>query len=179
MGDKKRAKEILVEIIRQCGGDFIEGKTKLFKAFYFAHLYYAKKNSDFLSSWPIVRMPRGPGIDRFEELIGELQSEELVAIEDCTVGPFPSTRFIVTEKGKLTPSPDAPSVKAICQTVKYVEHKTAAQLSNETHAYSRTWNDANDGEELNVYLDLLTDEEYEQSQKRAARIESQLDSTWN
>lgn len=179
MSDKKRAKEILVEIIRQCGGDFIEGKTKLFKAFYFAHLFYARKNSDFLSDWPIVRMPRGPGIDNFEELIGELQAEGLVVVEECTVGPFPSTKFIVSEKGRLTSSPDAPAVEAIRKTVTYVEHKTAAQLSNETHAYSKTWNDTNDGEEMNVYLDLLTDKEYEQSQERVSRIASQLDSTWN
>lgn len=178
MRGKKRAKEILVEIIRQCGGDFIEGKTKLFKAFYFAHLYYAKNNPDFLSDWPIVRMPRGPGIDRFEELIDELQAEGLVAIEDCTVGPFPSTRYIVTEKGKLSSSPDKPSVEAIRETVTYVEHKTAAQLSNETHAYSRTWNDTSDGAEMNVYLDLLTDKEYDESKQRASRIKSQLDSTW-
>ena len=51
------------ELIRQSAGDRIEGKTRLFKAFYFAHLFYARSAVDYLTDWPIVRMPQGPGID--------------------------------------------------------------------------------------------------------------------
>lgn len=178
MGNKKQAKEILVEIIRQCGGDYIEGKTKLFKAFYFAHLYYAKSNSDFLSDWPIVRMPRGPGIDNFDELMGELQEEGLVLVSPCQMGPFTGIRYDVTEEGKRACSPSPEAVAAIKKTVKYVEHKTAEQLSEVTHAYSNTWNDTSDGEEMNICLDLLTEDEYQESRDRTASIASQLDATW-
>jgi hypothetical protein len=38
--DKERAKRVIVEILRQAGGEL--GKTKLFKAFWLAHLYYFK-----------------------------------------------------------------------------------------------------------------------------------------
>lgn len=64
---------MIAEIIRQAGGKFT-GKTRLYKAFYIAHLLYAEQEPGYLTVWPIVRMPYGPGIDCGDELIAELES---------------------------------------------------------------------------------------------------------
>ena len=68
--NKECAKRLILEILRQAGGE-IE-KTKIFKAFWLAHLYYSKIAPGYLTDWPIVRMPNGPGIDRGDQLIVEL-----------------------------------------------------------------------------------------------------------
>ena len=54
MLDTDRAKRVLVELIRAAGGEWT-GKTRLYKAYYLAHLYYAETESGFLTNWPVVR----------------------------------------------------------------------------------------------------------------------------
>ena len=44
--------------VRQADGFRI--KTNLFKAFYHAHLEFARTQPGYLSNWPIVHMPNGP-----------------------------------------------------------------------------------------------------------------------
>src|SRR5829696_1839003 len=93
--DKQRAKQIIVEIIRASGGS-LTNKTNLFKAFYHAHLKYAEKRPDILSDWPIIRMPRGPAIDRFNVLLGELISEGILDLGCVEKGPFEAMQFELT-----------------------------------------------------------------------------------
>ena len=49
------AAQIVLEIIKQSPGDEIVGKTKIFMAFYFAHLFYAADSTGYPSEWPIVK----------------------------------------------------------------------------------------------------------------------------
>lgn len=72
----------------------MRGEPKLFKAFYFAHLYYAKANVDYLTDWPIVRMPNGPGIDKFQPLLNELIHEGILKVSDELEGPYPIRVFV-------------------------------------------------------------------------------------
>ncbi len=149
--DKNRAKRILVEIIRQNGGAFTL-KTNLYKAFYHAHLRYAEKNRGYLSQWPIVRMPRGPGIDRADMLLSELVSEGLLEVKDR--GGYDGFSFAVTERGESLRAMKAEEVRAIRYGVKYVSGKTAKQNSDDSHLKSRSWRAAHDGEELDIYTDI-------------------------
>src|SRR5262249_11867399 len=71
---RTRAQDVILEILRSADGEWT-GKARLFKAFYFAHLYYASERPGRLTDWPIVRMPQGPGIDRSEELFEELKEQ--------------------------------------------------------------------------------------------------------
>ena len=38
--------------------------------------------------------------------------------------------------------------------------KGAAELSDLTHEFSRSWNSASEGQELNIYVDLIPDDEF-------------------
>lgn len=149
---KERAKNVIVEIARQSSGDAIEGKVKLFKAFYFAHLYYAGDEVSYLTEWPIVRMPRGPGIDDFAMLIDELVDEGRIRVEHITVGPYPSVRFCATDPAQ---HPNAGAVKAISKAVRFVSNKTGGELSDITHEYCQSWATTPNGSELNIYSDLV------------------------
>jgi hypothetical protein len=62
MLDVDRAKRVLVDLIRAAGGEW-RRKTRLYKAYYLAHLFYAEAETGDLTNWPVVKMPYGPGIE--------------------------------------------------------------------------------------------------------------------
>jgi len=180
--DRERAKQIVLEIIRQAGGVF-ENKTNLYKAFYHAHLQYAETQPGYLSTWPIVHMPRGPGIDRFNTLLGELLVEGKIEAEQVDRGDYTGFRF--------TLRPDEPggerlpleSISAIKYGVSQVIGKSAKRVSDDSHEESRAWRNADKagaaGAELNIYLDSLSEEEYQERMQRVKAIASALDAVWS
>lgn len=178
MTEEHRAARVILEIIRQSAGDAIEGKTRLFKAFYFAHLFYAIENSSCLTEWPIVRMPHGPGIDRFDDLLENLKSNGLVEAVECHVGPYTSTKFQATKTGLLEESMPDTAAHSVTRAIEFVAHKTGAQLSDITHEFSNSWNDAEDGDELPIYLDLLDDHDYQRAKQKASVVEHDLRVAW-
>ena len=174
--DMRRAQQVLLEIARQSTGDAIVGKTRLFKTFYFAHLYYAANSPGFLTEWPIVRMPNGPGIDNFDLLVSGLVEEKAFVCEPVMIGPFTTTRYrAVAGIGPESPL-SVEELRAIREAVEFTADKTAEQLSELTHEYSRAWNESTEmGQELNIYRDLLADDACERLEDKAAQVSDEID----
>lgn len=165
---RQEAKAVIVEIVRQAGGT-LDNKTHLFKAFYHAHCLYAEQNPGYLTAWPIVRMPYGPGIDQADELLSELESEGVLVIEQ--VGP--GTRFHLIPSQSKYPEMGAAELSAIRQGVAQVDGKSAATVSDESHEASRSWNQGANGQRLNVYIDRIPNEVYaarEEQLRKMAQI---------
>ncbi len=177
MADRNRAKQILREIIRLSGG-VVQGKTCLFKTFYFAHLYYAKRAADYLSDWPIVRMPNGPGIDDADSLISELVKEGVVEEHRTSVGPYDRIEYHSIRE-EIPGSLSDEAIIAIREAVEFTKGRPAAELSDLTHEHSRSWKSAKNGDELNIYIDLLTDQEYQEGKQRVEQIASTLQDVWD
>lgn len=176
--DKETAKQVIAEIERQSPGDELSGKVRLFKAFYFDHLFYARDNVGYLTEWPIVKMPNGPGIDGFDTLISELVQDQILEVEPTRIGPYNAALYRATAKqGERVLAEDA--VNAVRNAVEFIAHKTGAQLSDITHEHSRSWNEAELGSELSIYLDMLSDEDYEVEKERASRIGQELEAAWS
>lgn len=154
----EKAQQIILEIIRQSAGHAVEGRTRLYKAFYFAHLFYLDDTGDFLSGWPIVRMPNGPGIDNFDSLIGPLLGRGAITASPTRSGPYPTTRFAARRELSETPL-SAEEIQSIQKAVEFIQDKNATRLSDITHEYSRSWQESQNGEELRISLDLMTDEQ--------------------
>jgi hypothetical protein len=176
--DRELAKEIIVEIVRQAGGT-LDLKTAIFKAFYHAHVRFADTQPGYLSMWPIVRMPNGPGIHRFDRLVLQLVAEKRLAITTFECGHHRAYRFTLGEKVPCSADLPEGAFEAIAYGVGQVIGKTASQISHESHLMSRAWRDANDGDELNVYLDSLNEADYTECTTRAAEIGKAIDSAWN
>src|ERR1035437_4824476 len=87
--EKNTAKRIICAIIQE-GGGHLESQVRLYKAFYWAHLAYWGMYEGILSSYPIARMPNGPGVDRGEDLLFELHAEGLISIEEKPVHGAPN-----------------------------------------------------------------------------------------
>jgi tetrahydromethanopterin S-methyltransferase subunit G len=176
--ERELAKRVIAEIVRQSPGDELAGKTKLFQTFYFAHLFYANDNSGYLTEWPIVKLPCGPGVDQFDDLMRDLVAAGVVETEPTRIGPYKATIYRATERD-CQPLLSHEAIDAIRKAVEFVNDNTATELSQLTHDYSRSWNEADLGDELSVYKDILSDEEYELARARADRIESELDAAWS
>lgn len=166
--NREKAKRVIVEIINKAGGSLI-GSTRLYKAFYTAHLYYAEDAPGFLTDWPIVKMPNGPGIHEASSLIAELVREGILTEDRVTVGPYPARKYVATQKAQEFGSAlDEVERESIKKAVDFIGDTTGKALSDWSHLQSRSWRMGSPGHQLNIYIDLIEDEDYEE---RAQSIE--------
>ncbi len=178
--DADRARRVILEIVRQSPGDEIVGKAKVFKTFYFAHLFYASRSGGYLTDWPIVKMPNGPGIDGFDELIAGLVKAGAMTTEPAMVGPYRSTCYRATGQPFTSGSLPPQGQDAIRDAVELTADKTGAELTNITHEHSRSWNQAKLGEDLSIYIDLLPEDDgHSAEQMRLEKIKEEVLAVWN
>ncbi len=89
-------------------------------------------------------------------------------------GPYEGFQFRITDKtARRNMLPDG-AIEAIEYGLEQVEGKTATQASDDSHLVSRAWRESKDGEELNIYLDLQSDEEYAAEKQSAEGIADAL-----
>ena len=175
----RRTQRVLLEIARQSPGDEIVGRTKLFKTFYFAHLFYALESPGFLTEWPIVRMPHGPGIENFDTLINEMVEQGALVCEGTFIGPYRTTRFRAVGELSDGVTLATDEIKAIRDAVEFTAARTAEELSSLTHEYSRAWNESDEmGEQLDIYKDLLDEADCQRLRERASEVGAELDELW-
>jgi hypothetical protein len=165
--NRERPERVILEIIRQSGGQI--GKAMLFKAFWLAHLFYSKKEPGYLTDWPIVRMPNGPGIHRADTLIDELIAGGHVEKVHEPKGPFTEITCRLTDK---TIENDLPplAVAAVKEAVEFLKGHTTDSISELSHEFSRSWNSLPNGEELNIYSDMIPDDIYQERQKELSEL---------
>jgi hypothetical protein len=160
--DTEKAKAIILEIVKEMGGS-CHGKTRLYKAFYFSHLFFASDNFltlGELSEWSIVNMPNGPGIDKGQELLNDLTREGYLSSKQEMVAPvYVENVYACTDKRFPCPLKKN-EVESIKKAVEFVNGKTASQLSEMTHEFSNSWNHSKIGEVLNIHQDLMSGEEF-------------------
>lgn len=167
--NKTRAQQVIWEIVHQAGGEFI-GKPRLYKAFYLAHILYAKNAAGYLTDWPIVRMPNGPGIDDNRALIGGMLAAGVLEKDEVMVWPFQATRYRLTDERIAAEPLDDEAVSAIHQAVGFILPKTGTELSEWTQDFCRAWIEGQNGDELNIYTDLMSDDEYEETRERVQSL---------
>jgi hypothetical protein len=156
--ERDRAKQVILLILKQAGGSL--GKTKLFKAFWLAHLFYAKNSAGYLSSWKIIRLPHGPGIDKGDDLILQLKKAGKISIDHEPKGPYLETVCKLTDPASVQDIPQ-PASEAIETAINIIRmHDSAAQISEWSHEASRSWNLTPNGNELDIYSDLIPDDVY-------------------
>jgi hypothetical protein len=166
-----QAKEVICQIIAAAGGE-LHRKVALFKAFYYAHLYYWSEAQGTLTDYPIVRTPQGPGIENASQLLEELEQEGRISMRKEQYGPYAEVVYALARP--YTVDPANPRYKAVEKAVKFIEGKSAAELNAETLEYSRSWQTASDGEELDIYIDLLDEKEFLSLKQRLQETEEMV-----
>ncbi|HYV36446.1 MAG TPA: type II toxin-antitoxin system antitoxin SocA domain-containing protein [Gemmataceae bacterium] len=175
--DAIQAKQVIVELLRAAGGAWT-GKTKLYKAFYLAHLYYAENEPGYLTNWPVVRMPNGPGIDAGDELLEELELTGIIARDAAMVGPYHTSSYRLTGKKLPAERLAKKALEAIRVAVEFVQTKSATELSDLTHEFSRSWLNARDGQHLNIYIDLIEEDEFARREQSLETLHRDLVAAW-
>jgi hypothetical protein len=154
--DTSEAEEVILDIIALKGGEFA-GKTLLYKAFYLAHLYYWEKQEGVLTRYPVVSMPEGPGIDDGDELIvGLLRAGRITRYVE-PYGPYQREVFKLVAQRPVDPT--SKRQDAVRDALAFIGNKTARQVCDEIHEFSTSWKASNLGDQLPIYLDLLTSEQ--------------------
>jgi hypothetical protein len=167
-----RAKQIILHILSRAGGSL--GKRMLFKAFWIAHLFYAKKAAGYLSGWKIIRLPHGPGINKGDDLILQLKNSGDIALEHEPRGPYLEIICKLVNHANRKDLSDA-AIEAIDSAVGVIRsHDSVAQISEWSHDASRSWNTTPNGSELDIYSDLIPDDVY---YERKQKLE-QLNDVW-
>ena len=166
------AKQAIHEIVRKSEGEFV-GKSRLHKALYFAHLFYFELAPGYLTDASFAHLPQGPGIHEGDRLLQELQNEGWLELETIHEGPYPDTRYRLTAKA-WRPERNLPpkANEAIQQAVDFVRDKSASELSEITHEYSKAWNQQPEpGGLLDIHLDVIPDEEYQRRRTELEKME--------
>lgn len=177
MSERTKAKRVILELIRQAGGEFV-GMTRLYKAFYVAHLLYAENEPGFLTTWPIVRMPHGPGIESGEDLLVELELTGLLDVERVREGPWTTARYKLTDRGLASQPLDPAEQRAVREAVEFVQSKSAVEVSELTHEHSRSWLAARDGQVLNIYIDMIPDDEFRRRERELDALHRDVMAAW-
>jgi hypothetical protein len=171
--NKERAERVILEIIRQAGGNI--GKTNLFNSFWIAHLYYFKAARGYLTDWPIVQMPHGPGIDRADELVRELIARGSITGSHIPCGPYTEITYQLTGKpiGDDLPAEAIQAIQTALQDVQQPRHN--GTVSTWSHDFSRSWKTTPNGLELDIYSDLIPDDVYEERQRQLVQMKKDLE----
>ena len=177
--DTVRPKQVIAQIIRFSGGD-LTGRIRLCTAFYLAHLFYAREQVDYLSDWPFLKTEDGPAPADLCSLLRELEDEGVIEVRTRDVGPFRGERFRTLKDSPLEDSNE--SIDALKKAVRYTKNLCGpnesdlcdAILRSYLHGHSRSWRCAEEGDDLNIYIDLLTETEYAELMASTSRLSSLL-----
>lgn len=167
--EKEVAKQIITEIVHQAGGTLV-GKASLSIAFYHAHLHFAESQPGYLSAWPIVHRPWGPGIHDLDLVLAELMAEGKVeAKQIASAGCIGFTLRMCDAGAKPSRLPED-AIRSIAYGVQQVVGRSAGQVSRDAHEVSRAWRNSQDGEELNIYTDNIPEDEYRRGVERLKEL---------
>lgn len=171
---KKRAKALILYLVGAAGPRGFT-TTAVYKAFYWTHRFYLEETGREATGWPLAHMPFGPGIDDGEQLLAELVAGHLLAAETLLSGGTVYTRTEAPAKLAL----EERLVPAAQKAVDHVGTRRATDLSDETHdggKASRAWQVTQNGDLLELSLDLLSDDDYRSLQRSADEADELLGS---
>lgn len=152
-------RRLVLKIIKAYGGK-LEGKTRLFKTYYFAHLEYFKATGRTLTDGTIIHMPHGPGLD--DGVLGALHKNGQIR-ETKPAGNYAEFVYELLAEASLGKSAED---EAIGRAVNITRGFTATQLSDMTHVSSHSWKRTRDGQLMDICIDAVSYADLEQIRKR-------------
>lgn len=177
----QEAERIVLAII-QVNGGYYRGTTRLYKVFYDAHLYFWREHGRYLTTHPIVCMPRGPGIDEGKDIIADLIKAGKIKHSEQPSGPYTDDVYSLCA-ANLDLHLSEQERDAIRSAIDWVGEKTATAISHESHERSVTWREAKAenrlGAELHAYLDALGEEALQRHAAASQHAKEMLDGVFD
>jgi hypothetical protein len=164
--DSDKAKNIVCALVHLSGGTF-EGKTRLNKAFWWAHVFHYRNQSGLLSKYPIARLPEGPVIDDCDALLVNLEREGRIEIGEQPKGDYNETVIKLTSAPPMLEEDEMISLK---ESIAWIRGKSAAAVSKESHQLSVAWQKGKNGEIMDLAFDALDNDDAKEMAKREQSI---------
>ena len=159
---RHRAKDVICGLVRACRLTHPYPRKPsllwLDRAFYLAELFYYNADSCFLSCWPMIRGFHGPGIEDRFDLIEELVEEGRLTVEYFDDGPFKCVQLLAPRDTTGHPLSDL-ATDIIRLTVAFMRERGDAEVARLIGEFARSWHEAEPGEELHMFLDVMPDDE--------------------
>jgi hypothetical protein len=164
--DAEAARGVIVEILRQ---QLDQKESRLSRddinhVFWLAHLHFARENRGFLTTWPILRIADGVEVFKVDAILTELVDDGLVEVEVIDAGPIPLSRYTCTAAGAARRLPD-PASAAVSQALASMKDLCCRGYFRRHGSVSRAWRTTPEGEEMNIYIDLIPDDVYQARQR--------------
>lgn len=159
---KRQAKDLILEIIK-CSEGRLEGRKRLYKAYWMSHVIYFRDYVKNLTRYGVVKMTNGPGIHDFDTLLAELKTESGLNVTVGENAELPKEE-LYTYDG-ISPYPaDSPIHKAVQEALAWVMSVPYANLSDESHYPS--WWEAGMGSPQDYAIDTIDEDEMTEIRKR-------------
>jgi hypothetical protein len=183
--DRLGARAVVCAIVQQSASRKLEkvvvGRDSLVWLFWLAHLYYARKNPGYLTAWPLIRKPWGAEILDLDAILKGLIEDGLVRAERVDYGPIPLTSYVSTGKPlDLELRPQVLDAVREAHSFFTADKDLGAPWSRPFPlSFSRAWRITPDGEELNIYLDLIPDDAYEDGRRMLEELSRGLEGVFS
>jgi len=128
----EKIKQVLHYIIACCGDNDNVGKTVLFKLLYFSDFNYYELHEEKLTGESYRKIPYGPAPIHFEDIIGELETEDKISKSNGTYGSYLQFKFI-SQKAPTTDLLSKRELDVIDEVIKKYSCKTAKEVSEISH----------------------------------------------
>jgi hypothetical protein len=149
---RERAKRTIIGLVATSDGRLV-GKLRLYKAFYRAHLLYFEDTGLDLTGYSMVHMPNGPGIDNAKDLIQELK--ETGTLTETVGNGVRTKECVYTTPEGIPLEEDEERLDAMRRAVAWANALTEEELKDGSH--NRSWRESVNGEEQNIFVDVLSD----------------------
>jgi len=94
----EKFRQILIHVLRKCGGKPNVGMTVLYKLLYFIDFDYYEKYEEQLMGLVYIKNTHGPTPYYFDELIREMKAEGIIEEVKSKFYTFPQTKYLINPK---------------------------------------------------------------------------------
>lgn len=144
----EKFRQILIHILRKCGGKPNVGMTVLYKLLYFIDFDYYEKHEEQLMGLVYIKNTHGPTPYYFTDLIDEMKSQGIIEEVKSKFYKYPQTKYLINPKVEPDLSIlNGREIEHIEMELERLSDLTAARLTELSHK-DVPWISAEEGKPL-------------------------------
>lgn len=144
----EKFRQILIHILRKCGGKPNVGMTVLYKLLYFIDFDYYEKYEEQLMGLVYIKNNHGPTPYYFSDLINEMKAQEIIEEVKSKFYQYPQTKYLINPEVEPDLSIlNGREIEHIEWELERLSNLTAARLSDLSHK-DVPWISAEEGKPL-------------------------------
>lgn len=143
----QKFRELILYIAAKCQDDPDFGKTRLYKALFYADWTAFIETGERITGHDYVKGPHGPIPNRADSIFGELENDRELAIQNTSRGGYPQRRPIALRDPDLSIF-SAVEIAIVDRVIEEQWGITAAGVSQRSHREIPAWELAQSGERI-------------------------------